>query len=155
MRYWKTLHKAIKYYYPKILIFWVKEYTKRGKAHIHFITNRALDGKWLSRTWKSITNTSYIVKAGDCSNEIRSPAAYMLKYMTKAHGNIDMYAKGERIYGFLGARSPKKKLLGFETTVSEIMLYQHFNIKSNYWNDFYRLNMFLEEGKLVWYNNYI
>jgi hypothetical protein len=155
MGYWKTLHKAIKYYYPHILIFWVKEYTKRGKAHLHFLTDRALDGAWLSRTWHKITGSSFVVKAGNTASEIRNPAAYMLKYMTKAHGSLDLYKKGERIYGFLGARSPKKKLLGFEAEPVEFYLDQHYNINSNYWMTWYNEKQLLYGSSFIEYMNYI
>lgn len=61
----------------------------------------------------------------------------MLKYMTKAHGNLDMYQKGERIYGFLGAKSPAAKKLGFQEEPLEFILDQHYNTASAYWGEFY------------------
>lgn len=154
MKYWHLFYMRLKYYYPHILIFWVKEYTRRGKAHIHYTTSRALDEQWVKRSWNQITGTSYIAKCGDSSSEIRSPAAYMLKYMTKAHSKLDLYQKGERIYGFLGAKAPPKKILGFESEIEQIILEQHFNIASPYWNIFYYLNMWLIDGKLIWVNIY-
>lgn len=136
-RYWHTLYMRIKYYYQGIRIFWVKEYTKKGKAHLHFLSSQALDGKWLSRSWLEITGSSYIVKAGNTSGEIRNPAGYMLKYMTKAHGNLDMYQKGERIYGFLGSKAPAAKKLGFSEEPLEFILDQHYNNGSKYWFEWY------------------
>lgn len=154
MKYWNLLVKRLKYYYPHILIFWSKEYTKRGMAHIHYLTNQALDGAWLSRVWLEITGTSYIVQCGNTTGEIRNPAGYMLKYLTKAHRNIDMYAKGERIYGFLGARAPTIPKPGYEEKVLDVIIDQHLNTSSKYWNMFYYLNYWLVDGRMVWTNIY-
>lgn len=137
MRHWKKLTDQLRYYYPHLLIFWTKEYTKRGQAHLHFLTNQALDGQWLSRTWLNITGTSYIVKCGNTTGEIRNPAAYMLKYMTKAHNSLDLFDKGERIYGFLGARAPAVPKKGFDEEPLEFVLDQHYNPSSNYWPAWY------------------
>lgn len=139
MDYWKKLTKRLKYYYPHLLIFWTKEYTKRGMAHLHFLTSQTLDGSWLSRTWLEITGSSFIVKCGNTTGEIRNPAAYMLKYMTKAHNNIDLYDKGERLYGFLGAKSPPVIHPEFDDDdqALEFELDQHFNESSKYWLTWY------------------
>jgi len=137
MKHWHTINKRIAYYYPHLKIFWVKELTKRGVRHLHFLTTRALDGAWLSRSWLEITGTSYIVQAGTSWAEVRNPAGYMLKYMTKAHEAIQLYEKGERMYGFLGAKAPARQLLGFEHEPLDFQLDQHWNVQSKYWMDFY------------------
>lgn len=155
MKYWAILRKRIKYYYPYLLIFWVKEYTKRGKAHLHFISSRALDGAWIQNEWYRITGTSFIVKCGNTTGEIRNPAAYMLKYMTKCHNNLDLYQKGERIYGFNGARAPPVELLGFESKAEDFLLYQHYNIYSNYWTTWYNEKQALIGPLFISYINYI
>jgi hypothetical protein len=60
----------------------------------------------------------------------------MLKYLTNAHNNLEMFDKGEGIYGFFGARAPLKELLGFEKPSTEFILDQHFNPSSKYWHDY-------------------
>jgi hypothetical protein len=153
-RYWHLLYMRIKYYYQGIRIFWVKEYTKKGKAHLHFLSSRSLDGSWLSRSWLEITGTSYVVKAGNTTGEIRNPAAYMLKYMTKAHGALDMYEKGERIYGFKGAKAPAVKKLGFKEDTLEFSLDQHYNPGSKYWGEWYNSMQLWIGPAFIDYMNY-
>lgn len=137
MKHWHTLIRRLNRYYKGLRIFWVKEYTKRHTAHLHFLTTQALDGSWLSRAWLEITGTSYVVKCGNTTGEIRNAAGYMLKYMTKAHGNLDLYDKGERIYGFLGAKAPPVQKLGFNEDPLEFVLEQHYNTGSAYWQEWY------------------
>lgn len=138
MKHWHLLTIRIRYYYPYILIFWTKEPTKRGVYHIHFLSSQAIDGAWLSRVWFEITGTSYIVKAGNTTGEIRNPAAYMMKYMTKAHSELELFNKGERIYGFLGARAPpRQNLPRYSEEPAEFMLDQHWNTASAYWMHWY------------------
>lgn len=137
MHHWKKLTDTLRYYYPHLLIFWVKEYTQKGTAHLHFISSQSLDGAWLSRAWLQITGTSYVVKCGNSSFEIKNAAGYMLKYMTKAHAALDMYDKGERIYGFLGAKAPAIAKMGYEEEVLEFTLEQHYNTGSKHWEKWY------------------
>lgn len=136
MDHWHVLLVDLKRHYPGIRGFWVKEYTKRKVAHLHILVNRFVDQAWLSRRWLEITGTSYIAYI-ERIDDIRNPAAYMLKYMTKAHGELDLYGKGERIYGFFGAVAPKKVLLGFDDKVEEFYLDQHYNVGSAYWLPWY------------------
>lgn len=137
MRYWNLIQQRIKYYYPHMLIFWTKEYTRAGKAHLHFISSRSIDGAWASREWFRITGNSYVVKCGNTSSEVKNPGAYMLKYLTKAHNGLDMFEKNERIYGFLGAKAPPVEKLGFESACVSFELDQHYNLDSKYWQDWY------------------
>lgn len=102
---------------------------------MHVLVNRYVDQGWLSRRWYEITGTSYIAYM-ERVDDIRNPAAYMLKYMTKAHHELELYRKGERIYGFFGQRAPAKKLLGFESEPVEFILGQHWNPESKYWQDY-------------------
>lgn len=136
MQHWHVLYQRLKYYYPGLRVFWVKEKTKRGIDHLHCIVTRSIDGKWLSRAWLEITKTSFIVKI-DNSSEIMNAAGYMLKYMTKAHENILQYNKGERLYGFNGARSPPTEKLGYNEEPLEFVLGQHYNPSSKYWMTYY------------------
>ncbi len=135
MHHWNTLLLDIKRHYRGIRGFLVKEYTKRGVAHIHALVTRFIDQAWLSRRWHEITGTSFIVHMEEAF-EVKNAAAYMLKYMTKAHGALDLYAKGERIFSFFGARAPAKKLLGFEEAPKEFVMGQHYNPESRYWLDY-------------------
>lgn len=106
MTHWHTLMVDLKRKFPGLKGFWVKEYTKRGKAHLHMIVNRYIPQEWLSERWYEITRTSYIVHI-EAMSDIKNPAAYMLKYMTKAmQAN---YQKGERIYGFFRCQGTAKK----------------------------------------------
>lgn len=106
MTHWHTLMVDLKRKFPGIAGFWVKEYTKRGHAHLHAIVNRYIPQEWLKQRWLDITCTSYIVHIEAMAN-INNPAGYMLKYMTKAHAAD--YKKGERIYGFFRTKGASEK----------------------------------------------
>lgn len=108
MKHWNTLLTDIKRKFPGIKGFWVKEYTKKGVAHLHVIVDRYIPQEWLKERWLGITCTSYIVHVEEM-DDINNPAGYMLKYMTKAHASD--YRKGERIYGFFrGSCSTQRTL---------------------------------------------
>lgn len=132
MKHWNVLNLDLKRIYPGIRGFWVKEYTKKGVAHLHILVNRYIDQAWLSRRWYEITGTSYIVYATE-THDVHNPAGYMLKYMTKAHTGLHNYNKGERLYGFFGAKAPKVTKLGFKAEVIDFELDQHINSQSKYY----------------------
>lgn len=138
MDHWHVLLVDIKRHYPRVRGFWVKEFTKRGVRHLHVLVTRYVDQAWLQRRWHEITRTSWNIKIKkvDDSFEVKNAAAYMLKYMTKAHNHLELFDKGERIYGFFGARAPPKELLGFEKPSCEFILDQHYNPSSKYWSDY-------------------
>lgn len=135
MDHWHVLMVDLKRHHPGLRGVWCKEYTKQGVNHMHILVNRFIDQKWLSRRWLEITKTSYIAYM-ERIDDIRNPAGYMLKYLTKAHHELDMFQKGERIYGYFGARAPKKELLGFDKEPAEFLLKQHYNPESAYWLDY-------------------
>jgi hypothetical protein len=75
---------------------WTKEFTKKGKLHIHaFITCFVPQGVIKHYWYLATDKTSYVVWIANA--EVKSTAAYMAKYMSKDGFNGD-FKKGERRY---------------------------------------------------------
>lgn len=154
MKHWHELqHHALNYYYKGLRGFWTVELTKRGKAHLHALITQSIDTAWLQRAWKQITNSSYIARC-EPTQDIKNPAGYMLKYITKQHNNDHLFKKGTRRYGFFGAPSPKIKLLGFEDDdPGEFILDRHFNQSSKHWPAYYQeLQLAGGPAFISWFN---
>lgn len=80
--------------------FWVKEYTKKGKLHMHIIIDANIPQKVIRHAWYLATKkTSYIIHMKTIDMDIYNVAGYMMKYMTKTIAQNE-FKKGERRYGF-------------------------------------------------------
>ena len=135
MKFWNILRTDLERNYRGIVGFWGKEFTKAAVRHLHVIVNKYIKWSWLSRRWKEITGTSHVVRMNRA--EVRSAAAYMFKYMSKAYNwSVEsLYRKGERRYGFFGAKAPKLDLSGFSTRVLNVELGVRYNPMSSEWFD--------------------
>jgi len=148
MKCWHVLMVDLKRMYPGIRGWWMKEPTKRGAMHLHALVTRYVDIHWLKRRWHEITGDSYQCWMEEAF-EIKNTAAYMMKYMTKQVNGEERFLKGERHYGFFGAKAPPVKLLGFEEKVTDFELDPHFNPASVYWLDFYYKPRFEKYGPVA------
>lgn len=80
----------------KFEYLWTKEFTKKGKLHVHAFITSFIPHNVVKYYWKLATEgTSWIVWIANA--EVRSTAAYMAKYMTK-DGFSGNFRKGERRY---------------------------------------------------------
>ena len=95
----KYLHRffmALKKAGYKFDYLWVKEFTIRGKLHVHALITTFIPWSIIKAYWRMATdNTSFIVWIADA--QIRQTTAYMAKYMTKELIEAP-FRKGERRY---------------------------------------------------------
>lgn len=77
--------------------FLVKEFTVKGKRHLHVLINRYIKAYDVKRWWWNATeHNSFIVKI--VRRDIKNAAGYMTKYMTKSIGVNHGFIRGERRY---------------------------------------------------------
>jgi hypothetical protein len=107
MEDWAALRHLLSRAGYHLRYFWSKEFTINGQRHLHLLINAYIPQKTLSLMWKLVTDgESYIVwinaaDHGNFSDDIRSPAGYMSKYLTKAYNKNEVsFNKGEHRYGF-------------------------------------------------------
>ncbi|HEY9758997.1 MAG TPA: hypothetical protein V6C97_27760, partial [Oculatellaceae cyanobacterium] len=97
----KYLHRffmAIRKAGYKFEYLWTKEFTKKGKLHVHAFITAFVPHGVIKHYWYLATDkTSYIVYIAQA--EVRSTAAYMAKYMTKGAFNDEGFRPKERRYG--------------------------------------------------------
>lgn len=85
--------------YSRIRYFWIKEFTKKGKPHLHILMNRYIPQAILSECWRQATyGKSYIVHVTRVNFTIRNPAGYVTKYLSKAIHQKN-FKKGEHRFG--------------------------------------------------------
>jgi len=102
MRAWAKLRSLLRHAgYHHFRFFWVKEYTKAGEAHLHALVDAYLPW-WLMRVlWahatEGIANHLWVSGEPEYGGDIKNPAAYAAKYVTKAAG-MHM-PKGRRRWG--------------------------------------------------------
>jgi len=71
--------------YDNLRFFLVKEFTEKGKRHLHILINREIPHALLKQLWIQVTDgRSYIIDIRRVSEKINRPAAYMTKYLTKS-----------------------------------------------------------------------
>jgi len=81
-KYWNTLRQELKDEGLEIKrFFWTKEFTKRGVRHLHVLIDRYIPKVVIKKLWRRITGGSYIVHI--TRMQLRNPAGYAAKYMTK------------------------------------------------------------------------
>lgn len=100
--YWQRFRSyLLKYYDLKLAFFWVKEFTEKGKIHMHVLIDQYVHISKIRKAWRWATNgTSWIVHITGAKNEgIHNPAGYMMKYITKTCGD-SRFGIHERRYGF-------------------------------------------------------
>lgn len=106
MKYWARFRATLaKYGYRHYRYFWVKEFTKKGKLHLHIAISVYVPIWLIRHAWYYATEkTSWVVYI---TSRINNPAGYMMKYATKSIDSKFRYR--ERRYGFsrIGF-SPKK-----------------------------------------------
>lgn len=105
-KYWARFRQYIlKNYGLKLSFFWVKEFTKKGKIHMHILVDQYVHISKIRKAWKYATyQTSHIVHITGAKNEgIYNPAGYMMKYITKTCDD-ERFGVHERRYGF--SRTP-------------------------------------------------
>lgn len=89
--------------------FKVKEFTIKGKRHLHVLISTFIPFNFIQYAWRQATEgTSYWVNIKKA--QIKSAAGYMAKYLTKQTVQSDKFDKGERRYSFskLFPRVPKE-----------------------------------------------
>ena len=80
----------------KLVYFGVKEFTKKGKRHLHVLVNKYLRFKDVKHAWILATKgNSYRVWINRVN--VKSGAGYMTKYMSKTLHH-EMFKRGERRY---------------------------------------------------------
>ncbi len=82
----KLLVESLMRKYPGINWTWRQGFQKRGAPHLHFLTDRFVDYKWLAERWAGIVGTSdpSHIKAGTHVDKIRNIGKmihYMVNYM--------------------------------------------------------------------------
>jgi len=76
--------------------FLVKEFTKKGKRHLHVLINRYIPSRVVMYAWRLATDgNSYVTKIA--RREIKNAAGYMTKYMTKTMED-GLFRRRERRY---------------------------------------------------------
>lgn len=96
---WNRLKASLRKYGYKFAYCWFKEFTKKGRRHLHVLLDKFVRKSLIRRLWlKATENTSYIVKIN--RRPIRSAAGYCSKYVTKDIQHETRYAYKERRYTF-------------------------------------------------------
>lgn len=113
---WNRLRSSLSGCGYKIEYFLTKEFTTKGKRHLHVLIDCWIPQKLLKRLWyKATGGKSYIVHITRWN--AHHPAAYMTKYMTKSVGEF-RFAKRERRYtssrGFLPSMADIRKWNGLD-----------------------------------------
>lgn len=98
MTYWARLRASLaKHGYKGYDFFLVKEFTKKGRRHLHVAISVWIPKAVLSALWQKATGHSFVVWIS--SRKIRNMAAYMSKYMGKALTDTEhSYRYKERRY---------------------------------------------------------
>lgn len=122
--------------YRRINYFWTKEYTQKGKLHMHVLIDAYIPIRLIREAWQWATyQTSHVVFITSLRSEIQKPAGYMTKYMAKA---IDKGIIGHR-FGFsryshfrpVKRANPEKWQLhfGVTTIVNNPIAIELYNLK--------------------------
>jgi len=97
--FWHRLQNSLKKYGLRFAYVWIKEFTKKGRRHLHVMLDRFIKKSLIKRLWiKATEGTSYIVKINH--RPIRSASGYISKYVTKDVQNEQRYMPKERRYTF-------------------------------------------------------
>lgn len=96
---WNRLKASLRKYGYKFAYCWFKEFTQRGRRHMHVLLDRFIPRKLIKRLWiKATEYTSFLVKINQ--RPIRSAAGYCSKYVTKDIQHEARYLYKERRYTF-------------------------------------------------------
>lgn len=98
MKFWARFRATLaKHGYRHFRFFWVKEFTQKGKLHLHIAIDCYVPIWLIRHAWYYATDkTSWVVFI---TSKINVPAGYMSKYMTKAFLQ-GKFRYRERRYGF-------------------------------------------------------
>lgn len=115
--FWHRLLASLRKYGIQFQYVWMKEFTKRGRRHMHVILDRFVKRTLIEKLWRSATEqTSYRVRINH--RPIRSAAGYVFKYVSKGLQNEKRYRHKERRYsfsrGFNYEKAAKSHEWGFE-----------------------------------------
>lgn len=115
--YWNRLKASLRKHGIRFAYAWFKEFTEKGRRHLHVLLDRYVRKGLIKRLWlKATENTSYIVKINH--RPIRSAAGYVSKYVTKGIQNETRYDYKERRYtcsrAFNMPKEPPTGEWGFE-----------------------------------------
>lgn len=95
--FWNRLKASLRKYGYRFAYCWFKEFTKKGRRHLHVLLDKFIRKGLIRRLWlKATDNTSYIVKIN--RRPIRSAAGYCSKYVTKDIQQETRYRRKERRY---------------------------------------------------------
>jgi hypothetical protein len=139
MKDWNRFRTSLRGLVPgKLKYFLVKEFTKKGVRHLHVLINAYIDQKTISEKWERATKgTSKIVWIEDAKN-IKNPAGYMTKYLTKNLNDEHKYGRKERRYAFSAHKEFRPIKQDKDTSECEVYdLEPHFNHHSKYWQEWY------------------
>lgn len=97
--FWNRLKASLRKYGIVFEYVWMKEFTKRGRRHLHVLLDRFVRKSLIRRLWKFATEgTSYVISINH--RPIRSAAGYISKYITKGLVKEHRYRLKERRYSF-------------------------------------------------------
>lgn len=136
---------------PKPKAYLSKEFTLRGVRHIHMIADFKMDNEELTQRWRHATHGVSDQAYGTQALEIKKPAAYMMKYMSKQlsadkehfYEGEYQFRRHERRYSFWkpeGMKSiPKIEWIDETRPKGEIDVYLHpqWNTESKYYQSWY------------------
>lgn len=111
MHAWAKLRSLLRHAgYHHFRFFWVKEYTQKGEAHLHMLVDAYLPW-WLMRVlWGHATdgraNHLWVSGEPEYGGDIKNPAAYAAKYVTKA--TTCHHPKGRRRWGASAGFAPAR-----------------------------------------------
>lgn len=106
---WNRLKASLRKYNIILSYVWIKEFTIKGRRHMHLLIDQFIPKTLLSRLWYLATNeTSFVVQIN--RRPIYNAAGYISKYVTKDVQNETRFKHKERRYGFSRTMCLPKKV---------------------------------------------
>lgn len=111
--FWNRLLASLRKYGIKFAYVWFKEFTIKGRRHLHVLLDKYVKKSLIRRLWYAATEqTSYLVKINH--RPIRTAAGYVSKYVTKGIQHEKRYKHKERRYSFSRAFNYVKAVKSLE-----------------------------------------
>ena len=115
--------------WSRLKYVWVKEFTRKGKRHLHILVNAYVPQALIKKNWLRATRQkSFIVHiVGKDEDGIKNGAGYMSKYLSKNIESDHEWRKYERRFGFSrwdAWREPEKPPSGARFILMPIFTYQ-------------------------------
>ena len=93
LRHWRILRKRIERRFGHIEYISVREYTKKGRVHLHIVLRGPyIDQRWLSKQWEDIHGAE-VVDIRELKNAEQA-ARYLSKYLSKGMAARFSYSWG-------------------------------------------------------------